>query len=230
MAPFSFADSPTPSAREGAAARRDIFLAAMVDSSETDGQLVRRIVASSVAGPGAARARDAESELCRRLAPRIRLYGLRHLRDEDRARDLVQAVLIVMLEAVRAGGVEQPDHIDRFVLGTCRNVASHVRRTDARARPTAAEDLDVRWVPPDVEHIETGALVHCIAELEARARAVVHLSFNQERSADEIGTLLGTSPGNVRVLRHRAIAALRSCLDNDGKATKHAKGAPMERV
>ena len=223
-APFSFADSPTLSARNGAKARRDSFRAAMIEP-DTDGQLVRQIVASS--GTSTARARDAESELCRRLAPRIRLYGLRHLRDEDRARDLVQAVLVVMLEAVRAGRVEEPDHIDRFVLGTCRNVASHVRRTDARAKPTEAEELDVRWVAPDVERIETSALFHCIAELEARARAVVHLSFNQERSADEIGALLGTTPGNVRVLRHRAIADLRSCLDNAGK---HATRAPMERA
>ena len=28
----------------------------------------------------------AESELYRRFAPRVRLYGLRHLRDEDAAR------------------------------------------------------------------------------------------------------------------------------------------------
>ena len=193
--------------------------------TETDGELVRRIALCGTSST--ARARDAESELCRRLAPRVRLYGLRHLGDEDRARDLVQAVLLVMLEAVRAGRVEEPDHIDRFVLGTCRNVTSHVRRTEARAQPTAAEDLDVRWVAPDVERIETAALFHCIAELDARARAVVHLSFNQEKTADEIGTLLGTTSGNVRVLRHRAIAEIRSCLDNAGK---HAKGAPMGRA
>jgi hypothetical protein len=32
----------------------------------------------------------AEHELCVQLAPRIRLYGLRHLRDEAAAADLVQ--------------------------------------------------------------------------------------------------------------------------------------------
>ena len=187
----------------------------------TDGQLARGIASAFACGAG--RDPDAEGELCRRFAPRIRLYGLRHLGDDDRARDLVQAVLIVMLEALRAGRVEQPDHLDRFVLGTCRNVASHVRRTDARAQPTPASELDVQWVPPDAERFETIALFHCIAELEARARAVIRLSFHEERSADEIGTLLGTTPGNVRVLRHRAIAALRACLDNP---TRHAHHAP----
>jgi RNA polymerase sigma-70 factor (ECF subfamily) len=32
----------------------------------------------------------AEAELYRRLAPRVRLYGLRHLRDRHAAADLVQ--------------------------------------------------------------------------------------------------------------------------------------------
>ncbi len=187
----------------------------------TDGQLARGIASSFSSSAG--RDRDAEGELCRRFAPRIRLYGLRHLGDEDRARDLVQAVLIVMLEALRAGRVEQPDHLERFVLGTCRNVASHLRRTDARAQPTPAAELDVQWVPPDAERFETVALFHCIGELEGRVRAVVHLSFNEERSADEIGALLGTTPGNVRVLRHRAIAELRACLDNPGR---HADRTP----
>ncbi len=56
-----------------------------------DGELVRAIAAWSE------HARAAEAELCRRFAPRIRLYGLRHLRDQDRARDLVQAVLLAAL-------------------------------------------------------------------------------------------------------------------------------------
>ena len=52
----------------------------------TDGQLARGITSSFSSSAG--RDRDAEGELCRRFAPRIRLYGLRHLGDEDRARDL----------------------------------------------------------------------------------------------------------------------------------------------
>jgi RNA polymerase sigma-70 factor, ECF subfamily len=40
----------------------------------------------------------AEAELFRRMAPRIRLYGVRHLRDVDAANDLAQQVLIKTLE------------------------------------------------------------------------------------------------------------------------------------
>ena len=39
------------------------------------------------------------------------------------------------------------------------------------------------------------------------------LSFQEERPADEIAGLLAMEPGHVRVVRHRAIAALRSCFE-----------------
>jgi CO/xanthine dehydrogenase FAD-binding subunit len=53
----------------------------IVDSSDGD---LARAVAARVPGE----AESAEAELYRRFAPRVRLYGLRHLRDEDEARDL----------------------------------------------------------------------------------------------------------------------------------------------
>ena len=43
-------------------------------------------------------AEAAEAELYRRFAPRVRLYGLRHLRDEDEARDLSQQVMLLVIE------------------------------------------------------------------------------------------------------------------------------------
>ena len=47
---------------------------------------------------------EAEAEVCRRMGPRIRLYGLRHLRSAAAADDLVQQVLLKVLEALRSGG------------------------------------------------------------------------------------------------------------------------------
>lgn len=178
--------------------------------SETDGALVRAIVSSS------GKAKEQERELCRRFAPRIRLYGLRHLGAEDRARDLVQAVSMAVLEAVRAGRVVDADRVERFVLGTCRNVAAEMRRADARAEPKPSDELDVLSFSPEPEHVDVVALFRCFAELDERARTVVHLTFTEDQSADEIAAALGMTAGNVRVLRHRAIARLRQCLDGKG--------------
>ncbi len=89
-----------------------------------DVELVRQI--------GSGDDRDAEAELFRRMAPRIRLYGLRHLRDEQAAEDLTQQVLITALEALRAGRLREPEKLASFVLGTCRMTALNQRRAAQR--------------------------------------------------------------------------------------------------
>jgi len=118
-----------------------------------DAALVRRIASRS------ADAREAEAALCRSFTPRAHLYGRKHLRDEDRACDLAQAVMLAVLVAARA-------------------------------------------------------LVRCLHELDARGRTVVYLSFTEGRSAEQIAAVVETTAGNVRVLRHRAIAQLRRCIDD----------------
>ena len=169
-----------------------------------DEELVRRIAR------GGGDRRAAEDVLCRRFAPRIHVYGLRHLRDGERARELVQVVLVGVLEAARAGRIEEPAQLVRFVLGTCRNAAIRLREKDRRHEL----GLDVETLAaPEPARIDAGALVRCFDRLEARARQVVMMSFQEDRSADEIAGALGTTAGNVRVVRHRALAALRRCLD-----------------
>jgi RNA polymerase sigma-70 factor (ECF subfamily) len=175
-----------------------------MSGERSDAELVACVVT------GGDDARGAEAALCRRFAPRIRLYGLRHLRDEDRARDLVQAVLLAVLEAARAGRVQDPRRFDRFVLGTCRNIAGRMRDGEGRAE---GGDALAEVAAPEVERVDLGALMRCLAQLDARARIVVGLSFREERSADEVAAQLGATAGNVRVIRHRAVLALRRCLD-----------------
>jgi len=174
-----------------------------------DAELVRR-----VAQPERGDARAAEAELCRRFAPRILLYGLKHLRSEERARELVQDVLLAVLEALRAERIEHPEHLARYVLGTCRHVADRIRREDGRAEPVGLVPPEIATALPQVELLDFGAIVHCLDRLDDRARAVLQLSFFRERSADEIADVLATTGGNVRVLRHRAIAALRRCVEH----------------
>ena len=171
-----------------------------------EAELVRAIAA----GPPAARA--AEAELCRRFAPRIRLYGLRHLRDEDRARDLVQAVLMAVLQAARAGRIADPERVDRFMLGTSRNLAQRMREGDRRHEGDAALAA-LAAEEENRDRVDLTALIRCVGALDPRSRQVVMLSFNEERTADEIATQLAISSANVRVLRHRAIASLRRCLE-----------------
>lgn len=160
----------------------------------------------------------AEHALCSRFAPRIRLYGLRHLGNENSAADLVQGVLLRVLEALRAGRVEKPDNLGAFVLGTCRYVAWDLRRAERRQRTIEAQSvaLQVDVLPPKFSEADVLRLLGCLQRLPERENQIVRMSFMEDRSADEIGRRLGLKAGNVRVARHRALARVHDCLEKGG--------------
>ena len=104
---------------------------APLDDSTEDAALARRIGVPATV-PGAASDKAAETLLCQRLFPRIRAYGLRHLRQEAAASDLAQQVLVIVIEALRARKVEEPERLAAFVMGTCRNTIQSSRKGERR--------------------------------------------------------------------------------------------------
>jgi RNA polymerase sigma-70 factor (ECF subfamily) len=173
----------------------------------TDADLARAIAARS--DPADA----AESELYRRFSPRVRLYGLRHLRDEDAARDLVQQVLLLTIEKLRKGAVRDMDMIGSFVLGVCRLHAVNMKRRDRRREALLAAfppgQTAVTAASPVIDEQE---LEGCLSTLSERERTVVLLTFYGDRSSRDIAQTLGISEGNVRVIRSRAVDRLRACM------------------
>jgi RNA polymerase sigma-70 factor (ECF subfamily) len=156
----------------------------------------------------------AESELCRRFAPRIRLYGLRHLRSDAAAADLVQDVLILTLQKLRTGAVREPERLASFILGTCRQtVIDGKRGVMRRERLLDTFSLDLSGVVEEVvEPLDTQRLQQCLERLPERERAVLVMTFYDDRPADAVGRELGITAANVRVIRHRGIERLRGCL------------------
>ena len=175
-----------------------------------DGALARRIAESGAAAPDSA----AEAELYRRLAPRVRLYGLRHLRDRHAAADLVQQVLLMTLERLRAGKVREPERIASFVLGACRMTVLEMRRGTWRREALLETwgDAAEAFEAPEPLALAPDRLAGCLEALSERERSVVVLSFFADKQADEVGAELAISAGNVRVIRHRALARLRECM------------------
>lgn len=177
-----------------------------MDVELDDAELVRKI--------GSGTDREAEAELFRRMAPRIRLYGLRHLRDQHAAEDLTQQVLITTLKALRAGRLRDPEKLASFVLGTCRMTALDVRRTAQRkqrlleqVRPELTEP-----VQPSIPRVDYEKLRRCVQNLKERERTVVVMTFYDEETSSDLAGFLSVSEANVRMIRHRAIHQLRQCL------------------
>jgi RNA polymerase sigma-70 factor (ECF subfamily) len=181
--------------------------------AEDDAALARRII-------GCAPGRDtaAEAELCRRLGPRIRLYGLKHLRDKASAADLMQDVLLMVLQKLREGAVREPEHVASFVLGAARQMVVDGRRSGAR-RNRILEAFPIDLTPDEQapEPLDTGRLGDCLGALPERERAVLIMTFYDDRPADAVAADLGlSSAGNVRVIRHRGLERLRGCMDTAG--------------
>ena len=184
-----------------------------VDASAAEtpeGRAARRIAA---AAPG--EAGDAEAELYRLLAPRVRRYGLSHLSDAHAAADLMQHVMVHTIAQLRAGGLREPERVLSFVLGTCRLTVMDQRRGERRRAELLeryADDLPMAdlHVAPRLDQMR---VAECLDRLPERERTVLVMTFYDEQPSEAVGMQLGLSAGNVRVIRHRGIDKLRRCVD-----------------
>ncbi len=177
-----------------------------MDLKLSDAELVRQIGSGNYA--------EAEAELFRRMAPRVRLYGLRHLRDPSAAQDLTQQVLITTLETLRAGRLREPEKLASFVLGTCRMTVLDLRR-GAQRKQRLLEQFGRDLMAPAhlaMPRLDHDQLTHCVQNLKERERTVVVMTFYDEQTGAEVASFLGISEANVRVIRHRAIHQLRECM------------------
>lgn len=73
----------------------------------------------------------------------------------------------------------------------------------------AAQDVAA---PAGDSALDVDRLEACVARLATRERIVVLLTFYAEQTAREVGTEIGVTEGNVRVIRHRAVEHLRQCM------------------
>jgi RNA polymerase sigma factor (sigma-70 family) len=166
--------------------------------------------------------RSAETTLCVRLTPAIRAFGRRRVGAADVLRDFQQDVLLLFVEALRRGAVEDPARVPGFVLGICRNVA----RDRARRR----ERRDVLWgmfgaditpfdpFTPDRATTDVLRLEECLIQLSQRARDAIRLAYGELKDHAAIAAHLQISESNARVLRHRTLHALRECMSSPGSS------------
>jgi RNA polymerase sigma-70 factor (ECF subfamily) len=176
-------------------------------------------LARSIAGAGESLDPGAEAELCRRFGPRVRLYGLRHLREPQAAADLAQQVLLMTLERLRSGKLREPEKLASYVFGICRMVVLELRRGTARRDALLGAYGDAEEaVASAAEPLDRAKLAGCLHALEERERSVLVLSFFADKAAGEVAAELGLTAGNVRVIRHRALLRLRGCMDAPGAA------------
>lgn len=160
--------------------------------------------------------RSAEALLCQRLAPVVRGFARRRLRGAEAVEEFAQDALLLMIEALRQGRVEQPERFGGFVLGICRSLAfDRARQRERRAALWEAYGPALHVVSLEAAPRESYEIAHledCLSQLSKRARDLVRLGYVESRAHDEVAAELDISPSNARVLRHRTLSSLRDCM------------------
>jgi RNA polymerase sigma-70 factor (ECF subfamily) len=150
----------------------------------------------------------------------VRLYGLKHLRNESAAADLVQQVLLMTLERLRAGRLRDPEQIASYVLGMCRMVVLDLRRGHIR-RERLLETYGEALAPADAPEplaFDSARLRRCLERLSVRECTVLIMSFYDDMPSEEVGSELGLTAANIRVIRHRGLERLRDCVTGKGSS------------
>ena len=199
----------------------------MPDAHTTFEAVSDEALARRIAGSLAGSTDGEEAELYRRFAPRVRLYGRRHLQNEAASDDLAQDVLLRTIERLRAGEVRRPEEIGSFILGTSRMMAHAERRVARRREALAARFMDtaVETAPSSFTALDAPRVGACLRALAERDRLVMLLTFYADREAPRIAADLGISPGAVRAIRHRAMAQLRTCVLGQGTPSPAPSGS-----
>ena len=141
-------------------------------------------------------------------------YALKLLGDPTLAEDAVQTTFTQLLQYF--------DNIRNFsnerFLGYARKVLLHQCAAIAKQQDKYAttEDLDQNQPDPTepvIDFVERRAtreeLRLCIEKLSPRYRLVLYLKYFENRSGEEIGTIMGLKPSNVRTLLTRARTQLK---------------------
>jgi RNA polymerase sigma-70 factor (ECF subfamily) len=163
---------------------------------------------------------DAFEPLYRKYVAQIYSLALYETRDPHAAEDVTEQVFLRALSSLgsfREQGEGQDSTFRVWLFTIARNVISNLRRT-RRRHPEAPLDAAL-GLPSDDDtaaaveaRVEAQRAWEAVMELPDERRQALVLRFVDELSAREIGEIMGKSEGAVRVLIHRALAAVRRSL------------------
>jgi RNA polymerase sigma-70 factor, ECF subfamily len=157
-----------------------------------------------------------EEEIAPRFVQRLRLFAARRLNDISAAEDVTQETLRIVVEAVRANRIDNPDALPGFVFQTARNICLHWVRSTAREKSAFAR---LEREPADgsshsdalatLVSAERAQMVKtALNRLSAEDKRLLTMIYYGDLGSDEIALTLGVTTAAVRVRKHRALRRL----------------------
>lgn len=131
-------------------------------------------------------------------------YATWVLRDAELAREVVQETFLRLCREERS---KLTGHIAQWLFTVCRNLAFDTRKREARMTPLENAEIGV---DSNLEKREAvGEIFRMVESLPKNQREVVYLKFQCDLSYKEISEVTKLSVGNVGLLIHTALRAIR---------------------
>jgi RNA polymerase sigma factor (sigma-70 family) len=159
---------------------------------------------------------SAEEELVERYHRPVYSVAAARTRDPEAAQDLAQEILLAVLEALRAGRLENVERLSAFVQGTARNrintyLAALYRERNRQLAPPA---LPVATPDDRYEQTEKATVVRRALEgLAPQDRKILLLTMVDGLKPGEIAARLGISSERLRKRKSRALQRVRKAVE-----------------
>jgi RNA polymerase sigma-70 factor (ECF subfamily) len=160
-----------------------------------------------------------EGHLVRQFRERLRLFALRRLRDSAAAEDVAQETLRRVLEACRAGRLENPAALPGFVFQTAQNICLQHFRSASREGRALARLSDEEPAQRESHPLATligderrAAVREALTRLSPDDRELLRAVYYEETETTVLAERLGVTPGALRVRKHRVLARLAALL------------------
>lgn len=168
------------------------------------------LVAKAIAGN-----REAFGDLYEHYLPAIYRYVFYRVGDAGEAEDLTETVFVKAWEALeRYRPTEAP--FAAWLYRIAHNLVVDRHRAQKPVDPLDEHVVEARLEADPAAQMEAreaaNALAQALGQLEPAQQEVLALRFVNGLSHAETATIMGRSAGAVRVLQHRALAALRQWL------------------
>jgi RNA polymerase sigma-70 factor (sigma-E family) len=138
--------------------------------------------------------------------------------DTATAEDLVQTALARVYLAWDR--IRDREHLDAYARKTLLNEYRSMWRRPWRRRELVSDQLPERAGPGEEYDGRSAALWELVATLPPRQRAVLVLRYYEELTEAETAAALGVSVGTVKSQASRALAALRTRVDDEPRLSR----------
>jgi RNA polymerase sigma-70 factor (ECF subfamily) len=170
--------------------------------------------------PEASAGASDEAGLVSQFRERLRLFALRRLRDSAAAEDVAQETLRRVVEACRAGRLQNPSALPSFVFQTAHHIClQHFRSSSREGRALqrlGGEDAQ-NWDPHPLTTLigdeRRNAVREALDQLSPEDRDLLRKVYYEEVDSGVLAQSLGVTGGALRVRKHRVLGRLAALLN-----------------